>query len=115
MWLTLRAFYHYRNFNGQALIVNQVHDAEYIDTAAPVAGKAAALLHVCMEEASTFMEWWFKWELPIGVPSETHEGPSMYEELHVQDPRFNDMVAALRPFIRKKFIGGHVPSFEENE
>lgn len=111
MWLSVRAFYHYRNFDGKALLVNQVHDAEYGDFHKSVAAKAAALLHVCMEEASTFMEWWFKWELPIGVPSDTVWGKNMMEENKITDPVFEKAVTALRPWVRKKFIGNHQPSF----
>jgi len=115
MWLSVRAFYHYRNFDGKALLVNQVHDAEYGDFHESVRAKAAALLHVCMEEASTFMEWWFKWRLPIGVPSDTVQGASMMEEDKIEDPVFGRAVAALRPWLRAKFIGEHVPSWEASE
>lgn len=111
MWLLLRAFYHYRNFGGLALLVNQVHDAVYGDFHKSVAAKAAALLHVCMEEASTFMEWWFKWELPIGVPSDTCWGANMMEENKITDPVFEKAVTALRPWVRKRFIGNHQPTF----
>jgi len=115
MWLSIRAFYHYRNFDGKALLVNQVHDAEYGDFENSVRAKAAALLHCCMEEASTFMEWWFKWELPIGVPSDTVWGASMMEETKIEDPVFGKAVAALRPWLRQKFIGNHTPSWESTE
>jgi len=111
MWLSIRAFYHYRNFDGKALLVNQVHDAEYGDFENSVRAKAAALLHCCMEEASTFMEWWFKWELPIGVPSDTVWGASMMEETKIEDPVFSKAVGALRPWLRQKFIGSHSPSW----
>lgn len=111
MWLSVRAFYHFKNFDGLALLVNQVHDAEYGDFHKSVAAKAAALLHVCMEEASTFMEWWFKWELPIGVPSDTVWGHSMMDEDKITDPVFSKACDALRPWLRKRFIGGHTPSW----
>jgi len=99
MWLSVRAFYHFRNFDGKALLVNQVHDAEYGDFHNSVRAKAAALLHCCMEEASAFMEWWFKWQLPIGVPSDTVWGASMMEESKIEDPVFGKAVAALRKTI----------------
>ncbi len=111
MWLSVRAFYHYRNFDGLALLVNQVHDAEYADAHRKVRSKAAALLHVCMEEASTFMEWWFKWELPLGVPSDTVWGDSMAEENAIETAAFGKAVQALRPWVRKRFIGNHQPSW----
>lgn len=112
MWLSVRAFYHFKNFDGKALLVNQVHDAEYGDFHKDVSAKAAALLHVCMEEASTFMEWWFKWELPIGVPSDTVQGASMMDEEKIGDPVFGKAVEKLRPWLRKRFIGGHQPSWK---
>jgi DNA polymerase I-like protein with 3'-5' exonuclease and polymerase domains len=111
MWLSVRAFYRYKNFNGKALLVNQVHDAEYLDAHKSVAVKAAALLHTCMVEASTFMEWFFKWELPIGVPSDTVMGMNMMEENKIKDPVFEEGIAALTPWVRKEFIGGHQPSW----
>jgi DNA polymerase I len=111
MWLSVRAFYFFKNFDGLALLVNQVHDAEYGDFHKKVAAKAAALLHVCMEEASTFVEWWFKWNLPIGVPSDTVWGPSMMDENSIDDPVFPKAVEKLRPWLRKRFIGDHQPSW----
>jgi DNA polymerase-1 len=113
MWLTLRAFYHYRNFDGKALLVNQVHDAIYGDFHNSVRAKAAALLHVCMEEASTFVEWWFKWTLPIGVPSDTSWGSNMMIEDRIEDPVYDKARAALTPWIRNRYIGGHNPSFKD--
>lgn len=80
MWLAIRAFYRLRNFDGQAVLVNQVHDACYADAAEEVAPKAAALLHVCMEHASPFIERYFNWPQPVYVPSDTTWGDSMIEE-----------------------------------
>lgn len=109
MWLSLRAFYHYRNFNGLALLVNQVHDAVYGDFHKSVRAKAAALLHVCMEEASTWMYWWFKWDIPLPVPSDTVWGSNMMEEDKIDDPVFHKAVEVLRPWVRKRFMAGVVP------
>ncbi|WP_306437102.1 DNA polymerase [Bordetella genomosp. 9] len=114
MWLSVRAFYHFRNFDGKGLLVNQVHDAEYADAHKSVRSKVAALLHVCMEEASTFIEWWFKWELPLGVPSDTVWGSSMAEEKEIETANFDKAVQALRPWVRKRFIGKHIPSYERS-
>jgi hypothetical protein len=111
MWLSVRAFYHFKNFDGKALLVNQVHDAEYGDFHKSVAAKAAALLHVCMEEASTFMEWFFDWELPIGVPSDTVWGSSMMDENKITSKVFPAAVEKLRPWLRNRFIGCHNPSW----
>ena len=111
MWLAIRAFFYYKNFGGQALLVNTVHDAQYVDAHRDVAVKAAGLLHACMLEASTLMEHWFKWRLPIGVPSDTVWGDTMADESDIDDPRFEKCVEACRPWLRKKFIGNHQPTF----
>jgi hypothetical protein len=111
MWLSLRAFYHYDNFNGRALLVNQVHDAEYVDAHNDVKLKAAALLHAVMEEASNFFSWWFNWKLPLPVPSDTVWGKNMGTEDKITDPNFAKAVAALKPWLRKQFMNGYTPSF----
>uniref|UniRef100_UPI00262197DF DNA polymerase n=1 Tax=uncultured Halomonas sp. TaxID=173971 RepID=UPI00262197DF len=80
MWLAVRSFYKLRNFDGRAVLVNQVHDACYADAAEEVAPKAAALLHVAMEHASPFIEKYFGWSQPVYVPSDTTWGDSMIEE-----------------------------------
>lgn len=110
MYLSIRAFYRFGNFDGKALLVNQVHDAVYVDADDSVHLKAAALLHACMLEASTYMEWWFNWKLPLGVPSETKVGRNMMEE-HNPGEGFEELVAEYRAFVRNEFVGGHSPSF----
>lgn len=112
MYLAVRAFYRFDNFDGLALLVNQVHDAVYVDAAESVATKAAALLHAAMLEASTYMDWWFNWPLPLGVPSETKVGANMMEE---KDPGegFAEYVEEYRALIRSTFINNHTPNFEK--
>lgn len=112
MWLAVRAYYARRNFGGRALLVNQVHDACYTDAAPEVALEAAALLHACMEEASTFMEWYFDWEIPVPVPSDTTWGASMLEEDTMPDG-FEALVTQHRSAVRSAYIGNHTPSCEQ--
>lgn len=112
MYLALRAFYCNLNFGGQSLLVNQVHDAVYVDSSEQYATRAAALLHACMLEASTYMEWWFKWTLPLGVPCETKMGDNMMEEYNPPE-EFNELVTEYRSWVRKTFIANHKPSYEE--
>ena len=117
MYLSLRAFYRKyveepARWMGQALLVNQVHDAVYVDAANEVATEAAALLHGAMLEASTYMEWWFKWPIPLGVPCETKMGDNMMEE-HNPPQEFNALQEQARAWVRKNFVGGHRPSFEK--
>lgn len=111
MWLAVRVFYRTGNFGGLALLVNQVHDALYVDADSSVAEKAAAALHGCMEAASEFMEWYFDWEVPVPVPSETTWGASMMDEGKMP-LGFKDKVAAMRKRIRQLYIGDYTPSFE---
>lgn len=109
MWLTVRSFYAKRNFNGLALIVNTVHDAAYLDAHADVALHAAALLHASMEAASEFMEWWFKWEIPVPVPSDTSWGSSMAEEEKI--PGLAPIAAEYREWIRSTYLNNYKASF----
>lgn len=112
MYLSLRAFYRKGNFGGKALLVNQVHDAVYADAAEDVAVEAAALLHACMVEASTYMDYWFNWDLPIGVPSDTTIGNNMMEE-HDPPEEFEALSLEYSAWVRKHFCGNHTPHYEK--
>ena len=109
MALAIRAFYKQRNFGGLALLVNQVHDALYADAHPDVKLKAAALLHACMEAASDYMEYLFKWQVPVPVPSDTTWGQSMMEEKSV--PGLKEIADEYRQMLRRDYMGGYVPSF----
>lgn len=109
MWLCVRAFYKRKNFDGHALLVNQVHDAVYGDFHPDVKLQAAALLHACMEAASDFMEYWFKWPVDVPVPSDTTWGRSMMDEEDI--PGLLDIAAPLRTELRQEYMGGYKPSF----
>lgn len=110
MWLIVRSFYSNSNFGGKALIVNTVHDAAYIDADPSVGLEAAAMLHAAMTEASTLMEWWFKWPIAVPVPSDTSWGSSMMDE----DPIAGLKEATLpyRKYIRDNYLDGYIPSFD---
>lgn len=112
MWLAVRYFYKHRNFGGLALLVNQVHDAVYADAHDSVAQQAAVALHACMEAASDLMEWLFKWEVPVPVPSDTTWGANMMEEKRV--PGVRTQAKAVRNELRAMYMQGYVPSFERN-
>ncbi|WAX24191.1 DNA polymerase [Xanthomonas phage P4] len=116
MYISLRAFYRKyvedpRRWLGRALLVSQVHDAVYSDSAGDIAVEAAALLEASMLEASNYMEWWFNWPLPLGVPCETKMGDNMMIEQNPPEP-FKDLVHLYRKEIRREFVGNHTPSFE---
>jgi hypothetical protein len=108
-YLAVRAFYARENFGGLACLVNQVHDAQYADAHETVAEDAAALLHACMEGASDYMDWTFKWQLPLPVPSDTTWGSSMMDEDPI--PGVKDKARQYREELRRLYMGGHVPSY----
>lgn len=110
MWLAVREFYRTGNFDGFALLVNQVHDALYSDAEERAAYAAAVTLHACMEEASSFMEYYFGWLVPVPVPSDTKWGDSMAAEGKLPDG-FKEDVEIARLDVRKRYMGDFIPSF----
>lgn len=110
MWLALRMFYKYRNFDGKGLLVNQVHDAVYADADSSVAHDVAACLHACMEGANDFMEYTFNWHIPVPVPSDTTWGKNMMEENSIDGIR--ESSRKYRTELRALYLKGYVPSYE---
>jgi len=111
MWLMIRAWYARKNFNGLSLLVNTVHDAAYSDSHKTVKDEAAALMHACMEGASDFMEWWFKWPLPLPVPSDTVCGANMGEEIKFSSDAFKARSRELRAELRSTYMNGYTPTY----
>jgi DNA polymerase-1 len=109
MVLAIRYFYKHRNFGGLALLVNQVHDALYADAHNSVKQQAAVALHACMEAASDYMEYVFKWQVPVPVPSDTSWGLSMMDEESI--PGVKEQAQAVRKELRDLYMGGYIPSF----
>lgn len=122
MYLSMRAFYRMyitspEYWLGRAVLVNQVHDAIYVDAHGDVANAAAAMLEASMLEASTYMEWWFKWNIPLPVPCETKMGNNMMEEhtpTGAGELNFNELVAGYACFVREDFINNYIPSWERS-
>lgn len=113
LWLMVREFYRRKNFDGQALLVNTVHDACYVDAAREVAYKACVLLHACMEAASDFIEYYFDWKLPVAVPSDTGVGPNMRDSTTLKGDTFKQHTNQVRSYLRATYMGGYSPSFQE--
>ena len=113
MKLALHLYYKYKNFGSLALLVNQVHDAMYADAHNDVALTAAAALHAAMEEASTYMEWFFGWEIPVPVPSDTTWGASMMDEDKIHDEAFTELVAKFKHELRHDLMASYVPTFNK--
>lgn len=109
MWLAVRYYYAKGNWGGLALLVNQVHDALYSDAHNTVAREAAVALHACMEAASDFMEYWFGWEVPVPVPSDTSWGASMMDEESI--PGIKEDAALIRAELRSIYMGGYKPTY----
>jgi DNA polymerase-1 len=111
MYLAVRSFYARKNFGHKALLVNQVHDALYGDFHNSVKREAAALLHACMEAASDYMEYFFSWNVPVPVPSDTTWGKSMMDEGRIATVR--DDAKPYRDELRALYMGNYKPSFEQ--
>lgn len=109
MLLAVRAFYARKNFGGLALLVNQVHDALYADADPSVKMQAAALLHACMEAASDYMAHTFKWDIPLGVPSDTSWGKSMKDEDTI--PGVKELAAVYRTELQDTYLQGFRPAY----
>lgn len=109
--LAVRFFYTKRNWAGLGLLVNQVHDACYADADDRVKLEVAAALHAAMEAASDYMEYVFKWPIPVPVPSDTTWGESMADDESI--PGLAALAAEYRVEIRRLFMKGYVPSFME--
>jgi hypothetical protein len=62
-----------------------------------------------MEAASDFMEWWFKWPIPVPVPSDTSWGASMMDEDRIDG--LKEHAAKLRIELRQQYMQGYVPSY----
>lgn len=112
MLIAVRAFYHYRNFDNKALLVNTVHDALYNDAHKSVAYKAAVLMHAAMLAASDYMEWKFGHTVNVPVPTETSHGSSMAVEDGFEDPKaFAASAEKVRTWMRKQYMDDYTPSY----
>jgi DNA polymerase-1 len=111
MWLAVREFYRTRNFGGLALLVNTVHDALYWDMQEAVRFESGVCVAACMEAASDFMSWWFSWDIPLPVPTDTVYGANMGEENKYADEGYKAAVADYRTGLRARYMQGFVPSY----
>ena len=111
MWLNVREFYRRENFNGLALLVNTVHDAAYRDAHPSVSLASSELMHACMEAASDFIAYWFKWDIPLPVPTDSVRGANMGEEVKLNSQEFKANVAAIRADLRTRYMDGFVPNY----
>jgi hypothetical protein len=74
-------------FNGQVCLINNVHDAAYLDAANEVVGREAALgAKVIMEDAPKYMtRLWPEYDMAdIPFPAAAEMGPSMFDKTHVE-------------------------------
>ena len=111
MWINVREFYRRENFDGLALLVNTVHDAAYRDSHPSVSLASSELMHACMEAASDFIAYWFKWEIPLPVPTDSVRGVNMGEEVKLNSQEFKANVAAIRADLRTRYMDGFVPNY----
>lgn len=111
MWLVVREFYRRENFNGLALLVNTVHDAAYRDAHPSVSLASSELMHACMEAASDFIAYWFKWDIPLPVPTDSVRGANMGDEVKLNSQEFKANVAEIRADLRARYMDGFVPNY----
>ncbi|HVH93248.1 MAG TPA: DNA polymerase [Candidatus Acidoferrum sp.] len=77
-WLISRDF-----FGGRVFIINQVHDALYLDCCRSVLQEVAVAVKHIMESLPTFFKA-YGYDLGVPFPAEVEAGPSMYEKGKVQ-------------------------------
>lgn len=111
MWLMVRAWYDTRNFGGNSLLINTVHDASYWDCTPEVQRNSAELMQACMEGASVLIEQYLKWKLPLPVPSDTVLGKDMGSEDPCRWPEFRSNVDAALQQLTTTYINNHVASW----
>lgn len=111
MWLAVREFYRNKNWGGLALLVNTVHDAQYADAHPSVRDEVAAVLHSCMESATDFFCYWFKWQLSVPVPSDTVQGANMGEEIPYKSDAFKAQTKQLRSELAARYMENFVPAY----
>ncbi len=80
MWLSLEALYARPEWSGKVLLINQVHDAVYLDTHPDYTQEAAAVLHECLLRSVQALRDACGWDMIIDVPAETTYGPCMAVE-----------------------------------
>ena len=111
MWLAVREFYRHLNWNGLALLVNTVHDAQYADADPSVRDEVAQVLHSCMESATDFFCYWFKWQLSVPVPSDTVQGANMGEEIPYKSDAFKARAKELRTELAARYMENFIPAY----
>ena len=68
-------------------------------------------MHACMEAASDFIAYWFKWGIPLPVPTDSVRGANMGEEVKLNSQEFKANVAAIRADLRTRYMDGFVPNY----
>jgi len=76
-WLVSRGF-----FGGRVFIINQVHDAVYLDCCLSVLPEVAAAVKHIMESLPEFFKQ-FGYDLGVPFPCEVEAGPSMFQKAKV--------------------------------
>lgn len=76
-WLVQRDF-----FGGRVFIINQVHDAVYLDCCRSVLHEVAVTVKHIMESLPTFFKA-YGYDLGVPFPAEVEAGPSMYDKSKV--------------------------------
>jgi hypothetical protein len=80
MAVVMKDVYRRKDWAGKVLLVNQVHDAIYLDVHPDYLKAAAEVLHRSMVEATQAFRDMVGWNVPIDVPAETTYGACMAVE-----------------------------------
>lgn len=78
-WLIEKGF-----FDNRVWIINQVHDALYLDCHVSVLVEVASTLKFIMESLPQYFSNTFGYDLSVPFPAEVEAGPSMYEKHKVE-------------------------------
>lgn len=102
MGIAVKEYYRRNNFDNQAALIGQVHDACYADAGPKVYPEAAAVLHCAMELASPYVEAYFGWPQPVYVPSDTTIGDNWAG--HDKVPGFDKLTATIGAEMHARYV-----------
>lgn len=108
MWLSVKEFYRRGNWGQLALLMGQVHDAEYQDAHVSVYVESATVMHCAMELASAFMEAYFGWPQPVHVPSDTTCGADWAG--HDKVPGLPELAPIINAEMYALYVAPHIKS-----
>jgi DNA polymerase I len=83
MGRTWRHFLMTDNYGGKALLINQVHDALYMDAHQSVYKQAARDMQTIMESADQIFLDDYNWDVKVKFRADAEAGPNLYNKTHI--------------------------------